>query len=139
MTILEARLNEIESDFSFLDGWEEKYSHIIDIGKSLEPLSESQMTDEFKVKGCTSQVWLIPELKNDRLYFKGGSDSTLVKGLLGVMLSIYSDALPKDILGLNPEDVFKRLALEEALTPNRANGLKSMANKIIEYANNLAG
>lgn len=133
----ENNLNQIEEDFDFLDNWEDRYRHIIDLGRNISPLDEDEKNEQTKVKGCTSQVWLVEsyDKTNNQINFSGDSDSTLVKGLLALMLQIYSKHSPQIITNNPPEPIFLRLKLEEALTPNRANGLKSMANRIMDFAN----
>lgn len=132
----EDRLNQIKDDFDFLDDWEERYRHIIDLGKNLTPLSENEKTEQTKVRGCASQVWLIEEFDSEKklIFLRGESDSTLVQGLLAVLLFLYSGMSPKIIIDNPPEPIFKILKLDEALTPNRANGLKAMAKRIVDFA-----
>ena len=136
-----SRLDEIAADFSFLDNWEDRFRHIIDIGRELEPLSDSERNDKNKVQGCTSQVWLISSYDRETkiVSFKGNSDSTLVQGLLAILIGIYSNAAPKEIIELDPKEIFNALQLMDSLTPNRSNGLVAMVNKIREFAqSNLA-
>lgn len=129
------RFDEIKSDFEFLDDWEDRYRHIIDLGKNLAPLNEVEKTDETKVRGCASQVWLVSEFENGKAKFRGESDSTLVQGLLAVLIFLYSGLPTAEIISNPPQMVFDALNLSEALTPSRANGLKSMAARIIDFAN----
>lgn len=135
------RLDVIQEDFSFLDDWEQRFRHIIDLGKSLEPLSDTDKIETHKIKGCASQVWLTYNFDetNDKLCFHGASDSTLVQGLLAIIIEIYSNSTPKQIIELQPNEIFEKLQLSDALTPSRSNGLNSMANRIMavakEYAN----
>lgn len=130
------RLEDLVADFSFLDNWEDRFRHIIDLGRELEDLSSDEKVAQNKVQGCTSQVWLISHFnKPDNLIiFKGNSDSTLVQGLLAILLKVYSNANPNAILELDPMEIFKSLELMESLTPNRSNGLVAMVNKIREFA-----
>lgn len=136
MNELNLRLAQLVDEFEFLDDWETKYRHIIDMGKKLPAIAPSQKIDSNKIRGCASQVWLVCEYSSEtgKLRFYGESDSTLVQGLLGILIFIYSDAKPSDVMALSPEDVFTSLGLGEALTPSRANGLKSIAAKMVEYA-----
>jgi cysteine desulfuration protein SufE len=137
MSEVAERIEELKGEFEFLDDWEDRYRYIIDIGKELSPLSPEEKTDETKVRGCTSQVWLIMEkdAASGNLIFRGESDSTLVQGLVGVLIRIYSDAKAIDIAAIPPEKALGDLQLFDALSPSRANGLKSMAKKITEFAN----
>jgi cysteine desulfuration protein SufE len=132
----EQKFEEIKSDFEFLSDWEEKYRHIIDLGKALANIENEERNEITKVKGCASQVWLISEFDSNtnKIIFRGDSDSSLVKGLLALMINLYSGLGAAQIIDNPPQRVFDELSLNEALTPNRANGLKSMANRMIEFA-----
>lgn len=94
-------------------------------------------TEEFKVKGCQSQVWLVPELKDGILSFKGDSDAIIVRGLIAVVLTVFKDKTPAEIAAFSLDDIFARLGLEEHLSPSRRNGLLSMIEKIRFYASHL--
>ncbi|HFB55029.1 MAG TPA: SufE family protein, partial [Hellea balneolensis] len=121
-------IQDLIDDFAFLDDWEDRYTHVIELGKALSPLSDTEKCDDTKVKGCVSQVWLIAHTqKNDRtiLIFRGDSDAHIVKGLVAIMLKIYSGKTPDEILALDIEDIILQLGLEEHLSPQRANGLKA--------------
>ena len=137
MSEVAERIEELKGEFEFLDDWEDRYRYIIDIGKDFAPLTPEQKNDETKVRGCASQVWLIMEKdeQSGNLVFHGESDSTLVQGLVGVLIRIYSNAKASDIVAIPPEQALSELQLFDALSPSRANGLKSMAKKIIEFAN----
>ena len=130
------RLEELADDFSYLEDWETRYRHIIDMGRGLQPLAEAEKNENTKVRGCVSQVWLVQEFDkvNNQIILRGESDSTLVQGLLSVLIFIYSGSNPEEVLSLPPENVFETLGLIDALTPSRANGLKSMAGRIVEFA-----
>ncbi len=124
-------LDEITDTFEFLDDWEERYKYIIDLGKQLEPLGADEMTDTFKVRGCQSQVWLIPTVDGDgRIQLRGDSDAFIVKGLVAVMLAIYSGKTASEILAIDAKDILSRLELASHLSPMRANGLFSMVERI---------
>lgn len=127
-------LEELIDNFAFLDGWEEKYQYVIDLGRQLEPLEDKYKTDEWKVKGCQSQVWLVPQFENDKLHFKGDSDAILVKGIIAIVLMIYNDKSAEEIKTVDVAKIFATLGLEENLTPSRRNGMMSMVAKIREYA-----
>lgn len=130
----ETRISQIQADLEFMSDWEEKFTYIIDLGRGLEKLTPEEMSETNKVRGCVSQVWLISDYKNGRLYFRGASDSTLVQGLVAVLIGIYSGLKPSEIIENPPEKALEILELKEAVTPNRANGLKSMAAKILATA-----
>lgn len=121
-------------NFSFLDGWEEKYQYVIDLGHKLEPLDEKFKTDDWKVKGCQSQVWLVPQIQNGIFHFKGDSDAILVKGIISIVLLIYNDKTADEIKNIDVTKIFVKLGLEENLTPSRRNGMLSMVEKIKQYA-----
>ena len=127
-------LEELIENFAFFDGWEEKYQYVIDLGQQLEPLDDSFKTEEWKVKGCQSQVWLVPSFSNGHLHFKGDSDAILVRGIIAIVLLIYNDKTPEEIKSIDVTKIFAKLGLEENLTPSRRNGMLSMVAKIREYA-----
>ncbi|MBR6355764.1 MAG: SufE family protein [Alphaproteobacteria bacterium] len=125
---------ELEENFSFFENWEEKYQYVIDLGHKLEPLDDSFKTDAWKVQGCQSQVWLVPEIKDGVFHFKGDSDAILVRGIIAVILLIYNDKTAEQIKNVDIAEIFAKLGLEENLTPSRRNGMLSMVAKIKEYA-----
>ena len=127
-------IEELIDNFSFLDGWEEKYQYVIDLGHKLEPLDEKFKTDDWKVKGCQSQVWLVPQIQNGVFHFKGDSDAMLVKGIISIVLLIYNDKTAAEIKNIDVTKIFVKLGLEENLTPSRRNGMLSMVEKIKQYA-----
>ena len=127
-------VEELIDNFSFLDGWEEKYQYVIDLGHKLEPLDEKFKTDDWKVKGCQSQVWLVPQIQNGVFHFKGDSDAILVKGIISIVLLIYNDKTAAEIKNIDVTKIFVKLGLEENLTPSRRNGMLSMVEKIKQYA-----
>lgn len=127
-------VEELIDNFSFLDGWEEKYQYVIDLGHKLEPLDEKFKTDDWKVKGCQSQVWLVPQIRNGIFHFKGDSDAILVKGIISIVLLIYNDKTADKIKNIDVTKIFVKLGLEENLTPSRRNGMLSMVEKIKQYA-----
>ena len=127
-------INELIENFEFLDSWEEKYSYIIELGSQLEPLDEEYRTEDWKVRGCQSQVWLEPKIENGKFYFKGDSDAFIVKGLIAIVLMIYSNKSAQEIKEIEVEEIFAKLGLQEHLSPSRRNGLFSMVEKIKEYA-----
>jgi len=127
-------IDELIENFEFLDGWEDKYRYLIDLGNRLEPLPEQYKTDDWKVRGCQSQVWLVPEKKDGKIHFRGDSDAIIVKGLIAVVLMIYNDKSPSEIKSVAVDDIFAKLGLSEHLSPSRRNGLISMTEKINSYA-----
>lgn len=130
-------LEELFENFEFFDSWEEKYQYVIDLGKNIEVLPEQYKTDEWKVQGCQSQVWLVPEIKNGIFHFKGDSDAILVKGIIAIILLIYNNKSAEEIKNIDVAKIFAKLGLEENLTPSRRNGMISMVNKIRQYAENV--
>lgn len=133
MNEVEAALAEIADEFAFFSDWEERYQHVLDLGRSLAPLSDAEHSDANKVRGCASQVWLVSETKPDApglLFFRGDSDAHLVRGLIALVLRIFSGRAAADILSVTPEDTFARLGLADALTPQRSNGLFAMLRRI---------
>ena len=127
-------IEELIDNFSFLDGWEEKYQYVIDLGHKLEPLDEKFKTNDWRVKGCQSQVWLVPQIQNGVFHFKGDSDAILVKGIISIVLLIYNDKTAAEIKNIDVTKIFVKLGLEENLTPSRRNGMLSMVEKIKQYA-----
>lgn len=132
--MIDARLAELEDEFSFLDDWEERYRHVIDLGRSIPPLADDERVDAAKVRGCASQVWLISNSQEGLVHFRGQSDAAIVQGLLAILLRLYSGRCIDDILALDAHMAFGRLGLGEALSPQRSNGLKAMALRIREVA-----
>ena len=128
-------IDELIENFEFLDGWEDKYRYLIDLGNKLEALPEQYKTDDWKVRGCQSQVWLVPEKNDGCLHFRGDSDAVIVKGLIAVVLMIYNDKSPSEIKSVAVDDIFAKLGLSDHLSPSRRNGLISMTEKINSYAN----
>lgn len=130
-------IEELTENFELLEDWEDKYRYIIDLGEKLPPLDEKFKTEEWKVRGCTSQVWLVPEVKNGIISFKGDSDAAIVKGIVSIVLMIFSNKSAQAIKEIAVENIFAKLGLEEHLSPSRRNGLVSMVEKIRFYADNM--
>lgn len=128
-------IEELAENFELLDDWEDKYRYIIELGEKLPPLPAEFHTDEWKVQGCQSQVWLVPEKQGDKLFFKGDSDAVIVKGIIAIVLMIFSSHTAQEIKAINIEEIFNRLNLREHLSPSRRNGLAAMTAKILHYAN----
>ena len=125
--------NEIVEEFSLLGNWVDKYQYIIDMGRNLSSLSDDEKIEENRIKGCQSQVWFITELKNKRLIFRATSDAAIVSGLIAILLRIYSDKRPKDIIEA-PIYFIEALEFEQHLSPTRSNGLSSMLTAIKNFA-----
>jgi cysteine desulfuration protein SufE len=122
---------EIEANFELLDNWEDRYRYLIELGQGLEPLTAEERRPETKVRGCASQVWLVTEQRSGGLmHFRGDSDAHIVKGLIAVLLALYSGQRAQEVLATDAGAVFKRLGLDEHLSPQRSNGFKSMVNRI---------
>lgn len=128
-------IEEILENFEFLDDWEDRYKYLIDLGKALPELSSDEKADQNKVQGCVSQVWLITttQAREDGttiLTFKGQSDALIVQGLVAIVIAIFSEKSAKEILNINISELFQNLQLQEHLSPQRSNGLKSMIGRI---------
>lgn len=130
-----ASIDEIRSDFSILDDWEDRYRYVIDLGRTLEPLSEAAHNDVNKVRGCVSQVWL--EMTRAAgpdgepvLIFRGDSDSHLVRGLVAIAIALFSGRTARKILATDALALFRELGLEQHLTPQRSNGVRAMIERI---------
>lgn len=118
-------------DFEFLDGWEERYMHVIDLGKAMDPLPESDQIDANKVQGCASQVWLVSDRNaDDQLVFRGASDAHIVSGLVAIAVQVFSNKPNALIRGFDTDALFDALGLSEHLSSQRANGLRSMVARI---------
>jgi len=123
--------DEIKETFEFLDDWEDRYKYIIDLGKQLAPLAQEEMNDANKVRGCQSQVWLVPTVDADGIiHLRGDSDAFIVKGLVAVLLAIYSGKTAPDVLAVDAKAILEKLDLAAHLSPMRANGLFSMVERI---------
>src|SRR5262245_46247994 len=120
---------KLKDDFAFLGDWEARFAHLIDLGKALPQLAPHEYDAANKVRGCTSQVWRVAEPSPHRpgaLRFRGASDAMIVSGLVAMLLQLFSDQAPKDILAFDAEGFFREIGVSDALTPQRSNGLKSM-------------
>jgi cysteine desulfuration protein SufE len=124
---------EIIEAFSFFEDWSDKYEHIIEEGKSLEKMPLEYQTDENKVKGCQSNVWLHGNFENGKLFFYGNSDALIVKGLVALVLKTYSNKTPEEILQTQPYFI-DTIGLGQHLSAHRSNGLSSMVKQIKHFA-----
>jgi cysteine desulfuration protein SufE len=127
-------IESLIEDFSFLDEWEDRYRYVIELGRELAPLSEAEHSPANKVQGCVSQVWLVTEVDTadtgPRLVFRGDSDAHIVRGLIAILLRIYSGKTPEEILATEARPILEKLGLNEHLSPQRSNGLYSMVGRI---------
>ena len=131
MAGIDDALTELRDEFEVLGDWEERYRHVIDLGKTLAPLSDEERTDPYKVRGCASQVWLVTEPQGDgTLAFRGDSDAHIVSGLIAILLRLYSRRTPDEILGFDAKAAFEQLGLTGALSSQRSNGLASMVARV---------
>ncbi|CAJ0878435.1 hypothetical protein AMST5_02969 [freshwater sediment metagenome] len=128
-------IDDIIGNFELLEEWEDRYRYLIELGRTLEPLPKEAYTDENKVRGCASQVWLETTRGQDAagaptLAFRGDSDAHIVRGLVALVLALYSGRRAQEIVETDAAPLFKQLGLAEHLTPQRANGLRSMVERI---------
>lgn len=125
---------ELVETFEFLDDWEERYGHVISLGKAMEPLAEAERNQATKVDGCASQVWLVPNVEGEGpdavISFRGESDAMIVKGLIAVLISLVSDRTAREIAALDIPAEMARLGLDKHLSAQRSNGLRSMIARI---------
>ena len=130
MAITDA-LAELRDEFDLLGDWEERYRYVIEMGKDLAPLSDAERNEGHKVRGCASQVWLVTEPQADgTLRFRGDSDAHIVRGLIAILLRLYSRRAPAEILAFDAKAAFEKLGLTGALSSQRSNGLASMVARI---------
>lgn len=125
--------DQIIEDFSFFDEWMDKYEHLIELGKNLEPMNTEYKIEENLVKGCQAQVWLHAEHKDGKIFFQGDSDAMITKGLVALVLSIFNGRTPEEIQNTELYCV-EKIGLKEHLSPTRANGLDAMIKRIRMYA-----
>lgn len=130
---VQAAQDEVIEEFAFFDDWMDRYQYLIDLGRRLPALSDSERVEENKIKGCQSQVWFVAQQDGDRLTFKAISDAAIVSGLIALLLRIYSGRRPQDILDTPPNFVTE-LNLEQHLSPTRSNGLAAMLEAIRRFA-----
>ena len=129
-----AAFEELAEDFEFLDEWEARYGHVIDLGKAMEPLEDAFKVPATKVDGCASQVWIQPAIKDGIFHFRGDSDAMIVRGLIAVLVALY-DGLPLgEVLKVDAGAELARLGLNDHLSAQRSNGLRSMVERIGKLA-----
>lgn len=132
MTIKEIQ-EEIIDEFSMFEDWEERYQYMIDLGKTLPLIDEQFKTEENIIKGCQSKVWVHAEMENDKVVFTADSDAIITKGIIAILIRVFSNQSPKDIIEANT-DFIDEIGLKEHLSPTRANGLVSMIKQLKMYA-----
>jgi len=132
MTIQEKQ-QEIINDFEQFTEWDDKYKHLIDEGRKLSSLAEEFHTEKFKLSGCQSQVWINAKLENGKIIFEADSDAAIVKGLIALLVQVYSSHTPEEILS-NPPAFLQQIGIDKHLSPSRKNGLGAMMKQIQMYA-----
>ena len=130
---LEEKKQSIVEDFSLYEEWLDKYEYLIELGKSLEPFPEEKKTEDRLIKGCQSRVWLDSELRDGRLFFTADSDAIITRGIISLLVSVYSGRTPEEVAG-DDFGFVQEIGLKENLSPTRANGLVSMIERIKEIA-----
>ena len=129
-----AAFEDIVESFEFLPDWEDRYGHVIDMGRALDPLSEAEKVPATKVRGCASQVWLVPEIEGTgagaRFTFRGDSDAMIVKGLIAVLHALYAGLTVAEVLKVDAAAELGRLGLDSHLSAQRSNGLRAMVERI---------
>lgn len=128
-------IDDIKDNFALLEEWDDRYRYVIELGRTLEPLPDADHSAANKVNGCASQVWLSRSATKGAngetlLHFVGDSDAHIVRGLIAILLTLYSDKSAKDILSTDALKVFEELGLREHLTPQRSNGVRAMVERI---------
>ncbi|KAA2317178.1 SufE family protein [Pseudooceanicola sediminis] len=125
---------DIVADFEFLEDWEDRYRHVIDMGKAMDPLPDALKVPATKVDGCASQVWLHPRPENGIFFFDGESDAMIVRGLIAVLRALYNGVPMDQLAGVDAHAELARLSLEDHLSAQRSNGLRAMIKRIGEQA-----
>ena len=130
--------DDIKDTFDFLDDWEERYRHVIELGKALPDLDPSLQLPATKVDGCASQVWIAPRIEGEgdqtRIHFDGTSDALIVRGLIAILTVLYSGKTAAEILKIDAVEAFAALGLDQHLSAQRSNGLRAMVARIREIA-----
>ena len=129
-------VNEILENFELIEDWDERYRYLIELGRGLDPIPEASRTEQNRVRGCASQVWLLVDPQKDaqgvekHIFLQGDSDAHIVRGLVALILAIFSGKTPGEILATDPFPIFDNLGLSQHLTPQRSNGVRSMVERI---------
>ena len=129
-----AAFEEIVEDFEFLEDWEDRYRHVIEQGKAMDPLEDALKVPATKVDGCASQVWLHPTIENGRFHFDGESDALIVGGLIAVLRSLYNGLSLAEVIKVDARAELERLGLNEHLSAQRSNGVRAMIERIRDTA-----
>ena len=130
---LVAAQDEIVETFGVLEDWSDRYQYIIDLGRQAPPFPAACQIEEYRLKGCQSQVWIVTEMKDGLMHIAATSDSAIVAGLIALLVRVYSDRRPADILA-TPPDFIHKIQLDDHLSPTRSNGLASMIQQIRQRA-----
>ena len=138
MSTIEQTQLELVDEFRFFDNWIDRYQYIIDLGKKLPPFPPEWQTEDYRLRGCQSQVWLKANQSKDRLDFQAISDSAIVSGLIAILMRVYSGRAPAEIVATSP-DFIDAIGLHEHLSPTRSNGLHAMIDAIKGHAAECAG
>jgi cysteine desulfuration protein SufE len=125
---------DLVETFEFLDDWEDRYRHVIDMGKAMDPLEEALRVPATKVDGCASQVWLVPQIKDGIFTFRGESDAMIVRGLIAVLCTLYDDQPVAEVVKIDAPAALGRLGLNDHLSAQRSNGLRAMVERIRQTA-----
>ncbi len=134
-------VEQLVHDLTYLDEWEDRYRYIIELGRELVPLNESDKNESTKVRGCVSQVWLRFDLETanpPRMVFQGESDAHIVNGLIAILLRLFNHKTPKEILEIDAKGLFHKIGLDAHLSPQRSNGLTAMVNRVHRDATDVA-
>src|SRR5947209_15499190 len=128
-------IDEIRDNFALLEDWDDRYRYVIELGRTLDPMPEAEHSQANKVQGCASQVWLSKQLDRGnadqpRLNYLGDSDAHIVRGLIAILLTLYSGRTPREVLEIDAPAVFNEFGFRDHLTPQRSNGLRSMVERI---------
>lgn len=121
---------EIAETFDFLDDWEDRYRHVIELGKAMPPMDPALQVPATKVEGCASQVWIMPRIENGRFDFDGDSDALIVRGLIAVLHALYAGVPVAEVARIDAASELARLGLDEHLSSQRSNGLRAMVQRI---------
>ena len=130
---IQNRAREIVEEFALFEDWMGKYEYLIDLGKSIPEIEDEYKTDDYKIKGCQSQVWIRPEMRDGLLYYKGDSDALITKGLVALLLRVLSGQPPQDVAEADLSFI-DEIGMKEHLSPTRKNGLASMMKQLKLYA-----
>jgi cysteine desulfuration protein SufE len=128
------RFEDIADTFEFLDDWEDRYRHVIELGKAMPELDEALKVPATKVQGCASQVWLVPQVNDGVFRFDGDSDALIVRGLVAILQALYNDLPVAEVLKVDAHAEMARLGLNDHLSAQRSNGLRSMIERVRQVA-----